>query len=163
MDVRSSRCEFVQMDSFELGFDTSTFDSVLSIGTFEYLDELRPQFREINRVLSNSGQFIFSFWNANSLFETNYGDSFERVEHGLGKVVAKLEQSGFEVRNYHGTFYQNNVVWFLDEYLEKNGIESLRQPFLRGMIGLQQLADRVKCLRCRAGELILDARKVRSL
>lgn len=58
---RPAGAELLQMNALDLGFRDASFDAVVSLGLFEYVDRLDPFLREIRRVLRDGGQLAFTY------------------------------------------------------------------------------------------------------
>jgi len=116
---------FERADASQLRYASKHFDVVTSVGMFPYVQDVRPFFREINRVLTIDGAFVFSAGNANEWTGVarayNRARDLERrirgkpsagqreksplIPHELGLLERELTAAGFELLDYRSTFF----------------------------------------------------------
>jgi len=82
----------VQGDAEHLPFAADTFSLVLSSSTFQWLNQLEPCFGEVLRVLQPEGEFIFSLFGGNTLFELR--ESWQQALVNCGRVGAGVTDDG---------------------------------------------------------------------
>ena len=68
---------YVQGDAEEIPFADGTFDLVVSTSTYQWLSELGPAFREVERVLVSGGTFLFALFGDGTLSELK--SSYQRA------------------------------------------------------------------------------------
>lgn len=153
---------FLQMSGDKLGFYDDSFETVLSIGTFEYFEDLRPFFSEVQRVLVNDGEFIFTVVNRNRLIPRNLigGTNPDVAHHTLEDLKRQLEEKGFRLCGYHGTFYWNELVWNSYRLAEMLSDRGLDEKLLNTYIKIQEKLDGYALTKRRGGELIIKAKPV---
>lgn len=156
---RSDSTEFLQMNAVDLGFEDNTFDAVTVIGTFEYVSNLQPFFREIQRVLSPGGEVVFTVLNANRYRSRDLVDQGNRTlqEHTISGLRSELHRAGFSLTAYHGTLFLNSYLWVAFRAFDKLGIPALKSPAVKGTVLTEQLLNRLPFAKRRSGELVVRA------
>ena len=118
---RVAGAAIAQMDALDLGFQPESFDTVVSLGLFEYVSDLGPFLKEIGRVLRPGGQLAFTYHQVapyrrmkDEPPETKYfgrtvaerTQYWSRARHRRGQVQAALRQHGFSVARRYRVFFR---------------------------------------------------------
>lgn len=74
--------DFINADAEVLPYRSERFDLVISSLTYQWLDDWRGAFREVNRVLRPGGLFLFTTLGSKTLFELR--DSYTRSFRAAG-------------------------------------------------------------------------------
>jgi len=124
------------MDANCLKFIPSYFDLVIAIGSLEFIDELSNLFGEVSRVLKQRGQFIFTYFNNDSLFHC-----LPRREslksNSLAELKAILQKNGFCLKEYKTSFFiPFQIVWKTYSFLK---LSLLRNCWIKFIIILEAI------------------------
>jgi 2-polyprenyl-3-methyl-5-hydroxy-6-metoxy-1,4-benzoquinol methylase len=118
---RVAGAAIAQMDALDLGFQPESFDTVVSLGLFEYVSDLGPFLHEIRRVLRPGGQLAFTYHQAMSYRrmkdeapETKYfgrtvaerTQYWSKARHRRGDVEAALGRHGFSLARRYRVFFR---------------------------------------------------------
>lgn len=111
----------LQANAAELCFKDACFDTVVSMGMFEYLKHPGPFLMEINRVLRAGGELLFSFHQVKPTFQPPPEDGeapyfgktvhernalWTRVTRTYEEMKTYLEHSGFRVDKVRRVFFR---------------------------------------------------------
>jgi len=94
--ARGPGIALAQMDALDLAFRPGTFDTVISLGLFEYVEDLDPFLAEIARVTRAGGQVAFTY-HQRALYRAAPEEPSNSVS--FGRTVA--ERSGFWTKRWH--------------------------------------------------------------
>lgn len=150
---------FAQMDGECLGMKSSSVDTVLLIGTLEYMADITNLLDEVYRVIRPNGVVVFTFSNKNNIIPNLpfTGGEYSTPDHSIDEIDSQLRESGFEFVSYRGTFYCNNYVWPIYNMLRGIGLQSVSRRFLLLMAKVQQLFSKSKWAERRSGVIIVLA------
>lgn len=109
IDTNPLLSDILKADTQLLPFKDMSFDTVISFEVFEYIQDYRLAFREINRVLKKNGLFIFSIPFLNPV----HGDRIRYTEKGLKELLT----DNFLIRECHNIGGRNCLIW--DIFFEK--------------------------------------------
>lgn len=157
---------FCLMSGTNLAFKDDSFDVVLSIGTFEYVEDLTPFLQEARRILKPKGFLIFSVHNKDKIIKLVNNLTYRWyaiAQHDLVPLQSQLARLNFSFSGYHGTFFFSSRlwVWRIYGFFQKLKLESLQRLFINGMIKIQKRLDRFELTRKRAGEFIIAAQNLK--
>jgi ubiquinone/menaquinone biosynthesis C-methylase UbiE len=117
----------IQGDAVELCFKDNSFDTVVSMGMFEYLKDPTPFLNEINRILRSRGELIFTFHQVRSSYKKPWEDSeslyfgrmvkerddlWKRVTRTLYEMRRYLFNCGFEIEKVRRLFFRIPAILF---------------------------------------------------
>jgi SAM-dependent methyltransferase len=97
------------MDGRHLGFHADFFDLVTCIGTFEYVDNLKPFLEEAKRVLVPNGLYLFNFFNQNYI-EARNGGQYPRAVHNPFRVFRLMDDVGVPLVEFTTLREQREVL-----------------------------------------------------
>ncbi|WP_255168969.1 class I SAM-dependent methyltransferase [Natrononativus amylolyticus] len=152
--------DFVRGDASQLPFTSNTFDLVTAIGIFEYIEDLVPLLRDINRVLAPQGQLVFTVHNQHRLFP-RLGEwapqQYDVALHSLPDVRFQLMVAGFTDTEITSTFYFNEYVWAGIPILETIS-QRLSRVYLETTISVQHCLASLPWTRHSGGQFIVSAK-----
>lgn len=111
----------IQANAVELPFKDSSFDTVVSMGMFEYLHDPMPFIIEINRVLKSKGELFLTFHQIRGLQKSLKEDGeslyfgrkirerdalWKRATRTLGEMKMYLLKSGFKTEKVRRVFFR---------------------------------------------------------
>ena len=172
-----SNVVFERADASQLRYADKHFHVVTSVGMFPYVKDVAPFFREINRVLSTDGAFVFSAGNANEWTALasvyNRARDLERrlrgrgpagrreksplIPHELALLERELGEAGFELLDYRSTFF------FLPTRVFYRAGRMGMPLVQRAAARLNEFLGAFSMTKARGQLLILRARKVRDV
>jgi len=149
---------FALMDGAALGLRDDCVDVVTSIGTFEYVADMRPFLREFDRVLRPDGRVVFTVHNAAHRAERDGGpDGYDLTEHTRASLESQLADCGFRITELRETFYANGFVWRWYNRFERRSLNRAGAAFVEGAILFQRLLSRIGPPNVHGGELVVLA------
>lgn len=93
---------YVNGDATDLPFPPDSFDAVISVTTFEFLDEYQTAVDEIRRVLQPDGQVVVLLLNQQSRYFRRHMERdesyFHRAQH-RPEAIAEYMSSSFDLRS----------------------------------------------------------------
>jgi len=109
---------------YDLPFDDATFDTILAMGLFEYLDSPWMGLRELARVAKPGASLVISFTNAHSpmrrLSKLLYKTAHKQDPFGRMFFLSEVEKAAGEcglvvcdVRGYNAQFFPFPLTWWL--------------------------------------------------
>lgn len=157
--VSSDSIDFFRMDSQQLGFHDGTFETILCLGMFEYIDNLAPYFQEVRRVLTDDGHFAFSVHNANRIIprDTSGNEAYSISEHSLESVRDALSTADMKLDRWQGSMWFNKGWWYAIGAAEKLPGQKPLKITNTAAIRLQRYMNKSKFLRYRSGSLLVSA------
>jgi ubiquinone/menaquinone biosynthesis C-methylase UbiE len=128
-----SRARFVQCDAEFLPFSAGSFDFVMCLGLFEYVNDLAPFLREFFRVTAPRGRLLFTCRNSGRLLPFR-NQSYSTAEHTGDEVAHAVRRCGYQLVK-HETIYHldGKWIWMLRRIF---GLVGGGAIFVRGMAAL---------------------------
>jgi SAM-dependent methyltransferase len=142
---RIPKASLAQMNALDLGFQSASFDVVVSLGLFEYVTELDPFLDEIGRVLRPGGVIAFTYHQIAPYRriepeapDTKYfgrtvaerSDYWSKARHRRAGVGAALARHGFVLPRSRRVFFrvpQRFYAWSCELAAGSFGERLLRQ------------------------------------
>ncbi len=160
---RVPRASLVQMNALDLGFGAATFDTITSLGLFEYVSDFDPFLREIRRVLRDGGTLAFTYHQAApyrsitaepataSYFGRTVGERsqyWSKQRHRRAAVRAALARNGFtRARSYRVFFRLPQHLYALSHRCAEG---SLGDRVLRGAVLATDRGSAARAVRSRS-------------
>jgi len=139
-------------------FQNSSFDAVISVGTFESIDDLSSVFRETARILKPGGRFLFTKMNQQRFRCFGwYSLGDDSRAHTLGGIRTGLKDQGLDLLRYQGTFFISPR--FVGRYYKYLHWPFFQEPLIRTIIFVERLLERINTMRKRCGQFIILAEK----
>lgn len=104
--------DVVAADATASPFPSDAFDFVTAVGTFEYVNDLRPFLAECHRVLAPGGRLVFTAHHAEPLLRVR--GNGQPARHTVGGIRRQLRATGFDLAAIESTFYANELVRLAD-------------------------------------------------
>lgn len=150
------------MDALNLGFKKYVFDAAVSMGMFEYVDDIGPFLEELKNVLKINAPFVFSYNNSDAIyrkltFRRKATKNTLSADSKLNDIKNTLQKSGFKFISYHGTFFINpDFVW---KYYRFFYFSFFKKIYLETIIQINLLLNKCLFFRKYCGEFIILAKR----
>lgn len=119
-----ARARFVQCDGEFLPFSASSFDFVVCLGLFEYVNDISPYLEEFFRVTAPHGRLLFTCRNSNRL--APFRNSYSTAEHGGDEVERAVRHCGFELVKRETIYHLDGKwIWALSRLLGAAGLGAI--------------------------------------
>lgn len=151
---------FYVMDAETTAFRDSTFDAIVVLGLFEYVEDLSGYIKEIGRILNPMGDLIFTCWNRNRWFGWRIFDNRMKgsVDHSLTELNRILSHEQFEIESHFSAFCIPTRLFF-SLYYRFSFHELIQRLYVKLIIAIER-GLRKSVLKQKGGELIIKAQKV---
>ena len=131
---------FLAGDALNLPFQDESIQTVLAIGIFEYVHDLRPFLAEIYRCLSPRGQLVFTCLNTPKPFRRRHNPQgpYDTAEHTPGEVASQLGEVGLSRLAIEGEYFllPTSWIWFVHRILR---LEPVKRGWVESIILFNRL------------------------
>lgn len=105
------KIQFLVADAENLPFKNQLFSRAYCIGTFEYFYDLKPTFREAQRILIPKGEILFNFRNERSVRKNNLlGQLFKKLLRRNRSGIRRRSQDREWKTQYHSPEHVKHVL-----------------------------------------------------
>jgi ubiquinone/menaquinone biosynthesis C-methylase UbiE len=131
-----SGARFVQCDAEFLPFSDATFDFVVCLGLFEYVNDLALFLREFLRVTAPRGYLLFTCRNSGRLLPFR-NQPYATAEHSGDHVTHAVRRSGYRLLKRETIYHlDGGWIWKLSRGLALAGADAI---FVRWIAALNNL------------------------
>lgn len=112
--ITNSKIKFYKMDFLKTSFPDLTFDAIISLGAFEYIDDLNPYLKEGHRIGRKKARIVFTCHNSDALIKTKSNGIYELYMHRPISIEKSLVENGWNVVKIDSIFHiSGRWIWIL--------------------------------------------------
>jgi ubiquinone/menaquinone biosynthesis C-methylase UbiE len=131
----NQKIKFYQMDFISTTFPNFTFDAIISLGAFEYIDDLGPYLKEGYRVGKKNAKLVFTCHNNESIIKTKSNKTFAVQRHTINSLENLLVENGWRTVKIYSIFHiSGRWIWIFCRLLPS----FLRGSFIKALIRINK-------------------------